>query len=422
MKLHIKENYEISKNTYEYCLRNFMYPNYDKVSKGTIYHNTHLEYVDSIAHNGILISKAKQLEYSGNMTWATTLPNQKGYGGCTVAFTLDGLEDRYDYEMVNNTEYCIYKDIPAENILFIDLPVVDGSGIGLTRLSDIPELIDEYGFEKVQKVFNKYGDKYIPLEDILPYLKLTNSTKEDLTLKHDKSTSFADNSNVISLIPATDEDLDLIIEAELFTTSAAYNTEELPQEIEDEIIQDSKDSLSHTRIILYNEEPIGILQAYELEEYWYIGEIYLKEEYRGQGIGREVLKYEINNHKDMTICLNVYKNNAHAIELYKSLGFEITEDDEDRYIMKLFPETNERVDIMKLHIKESISGRIEDTNERCVMEPTGYWIGANGRRITSYERVDKEIEYDKNGNPVNRQYSMDRQHRFWIETEDRIRE
>lgn len=77
---------------------------------------------------------------------------------------------------------------------------------------------------------------------------------------------------------------------------------------------------------------------------------------------------------------------------------------------------------MKLYIKESISGRIEDTNERCLMEPNGYQIGANGRKITSYERVDKEIEYDKNGNPVKRQYSMDRQHRFWIETEDRIKE
>ena len=48
------------------------------------------------------------------------------------------------------------------------------------------------------------------------------------------------------------------------------------------------------------------------------------------------------------------------------------------------------------------------------------WTGSNGRKITSYERVDKDVEYDKNGNPVKRQYSMDRQHRFWIETEDSI--
>ena len=96
-----EDTYEIPKNTYEYCLNHFMYPDYDNVPKGTIYHNTHLEYIDAIAHNGILTSKAKQLEYSGNMTWAITLPNQKGYGGCTVAFTLDGLKDSYDYIVID---------------------------------------------------------------------------------------------------------------------------------------------------------------------------------------------------------------------------------------------------------------------------------------------------------------------------------
>lgn len=165
------EDYEIPKVTYEYCLKNFQYPDYNNVPNNTIYHNTHLEYVDSIAHNGILISKSKQLEYQGNMTWATSLPNQKGYGGCTVAFTLDELEDKYDYEKVNDVEYCIYKDIPVKNILFIDLPVVgDSDGFRFERLSDIPKLIDKYGIEKVQNVFNKYYSyKYIPLDTVLLY-------------------------------------------------------------------------------------------------------------------------------------------------------------------------------------------------------------------------------------------------------------
>ena len=76
--------------------------------------------------------------------------------------------------------------------------------------------------------------------------------------------------------------------------------------------------------------------------------------------------------------------------------------------------------MLKLLIESTIRGRIEDTNEPCIMSVTGYWTGSNGRKITSYERVDKDVEYDKNGNPVKRQYSMDRQHRFWIETEDSI--
>lgn len=62
-----------------------------------------------------------------------------------------------------------------------------------------------------------------------------------------------------------------------------------------------------------------------------------------------------------------------------------------------------------------ISGTIEATGERCKMQSNGYWVGAGGRHITSYIRVDKD---EPEG--IERQYSMDRQHRFWIETEDKV--
>lgn len=76
---------------------------------------------------------------------------------------------------------------------------------------------------------------------------------------------------------------------------------------------------------------------------------------------------------------------------------------------------------MKIIIESNITGRIAETGEHCVMEPNGYWVGAGGRKITSYERVDKDVEYNDAGEPVRRQYSMDRQHRFWVETEDEIK-
>ena len=62
-----------------------------------------------------------------------------------------------------------------------------------------------------------------------------------------------------------------------------------------------------------------------------------------------------------------------------------------------------------------ISGKIEGTEEKCKMQSNGFWIGANGKHITSYIRVDKN---EPEG--IERQYSMDRSHRFWIETEDKI--
>lgn len=63
-------------------------------------------------------------------------------------------------------------------------------------------------------------------------------------------------------------------------------------------------------------------------------------------------------------------------------------------------------------------GTIASTGERCEMRANGYWTGERGRHITSYERIDKPIEYNERGAPVIRQYSMDRHHKFYIETED----
>lgn len=62
-------------------------------------------------------------------------------------------------------------------------------------------------------------------------------------------------------------------------------------------------------------------------------------------------------------------------------------------------------------------GTIASTGERCEMRANGYWTSGT-KHITSYERIDKPIEYNERGAPVIRQYSMDRHHKFYIETED----
>ena len=41
--------------------------------------------------------------------------------------------------------------------------------------------------------------------------------------------------------------------------------------------------------------------------------------------------------------------------------------------------------MIRLLIESTIRGRIEDTDEPCIMQATGYWT-SNSRRITSYER------------------------------------
>jgi hypothetical protein len=68
-------------------------------------------------------------------------------------------------------KYTIYTDIPVKDILFIDLPVVNGNGLPLTRLSDIPELLKEYGYNKVKRFLKKQSHQYILLDDIIPYIQ-----------------------------------------------------------------------------------------------------------------------------------------------------------------------------------------------------------------------------------------------------------
>lgn len=67
--------------------------------------------------------------------------------------------------------------------------------------------------------------------------------------------------------------------------------------------------------------------------YWYIGELYILEEYRGNGIGTMILKNEINTHDRLS--LNVYKRNTKAIALYKSLGFVVSIETETTLFMTL---------------------------------------------------------------------------------------
>lgn len=161
----IMESDMLPKSLYTEILNTYGIPNYANVPKHTLYHNTHLEYVGNIIHSGILLSKSKQLEYSGNMIWCTSTPNQKGYGGITIAFNATNLE----YEQVNNDEFCVYENVPVSNILFIDLPVVSRD-FQVYRLSDIPRLVDEYGEKSVINVCNKFPEQYIPITDVLLYI------------------------------------------------------------------------------------------------------------------------------------------------------------------------------------------------------------------------------------------------------------
>jgi ribosomal protein S18 acetylase RimI-like enzyme len=107
--------------------------------------------------------------------------------------------------------------------------------------------------------------------------------------------------------------------------------------------KDARESVPRTRIICYtdernNSQTIGLLQAYQKDDYWYIGEIWLKPEFRGKGYGKAILENEISKHD--WLSLDVSKKNKHAIDLYLDLGFKIVSENDDAYRMDLKKNSN----------------------------------------------------------------------------------
>ncbi len=54
----------------------------------------------------------------------------------------------------------------------------------------------------------------------------------------------------------------------------------------------------------------------------WIEDIYIKDKYRGQGIGRKFLSFIENKYPDAIFRLEVEEENKHAVNLYKAAGFD----------------------------------------------------------------------------------------------------
>lgn len=81
---------------------------------------------------------------------------------------------------------------------------------------------------------------------------------------------------------------------------------------------------------------LSIEVHHEDEEYIYLDDLSVTKEYRNNGIGTKLIRKaeayanDINIH---TICFHVEKSNSEAFRLYKRLGYEIHEDQGNRYLM-----------------------------------------------------------------------------------------
>ena len=137
----------------------------------------------------------------------------------------------------------------------------------------------------------------------------------------------------VTLRPATKDDTDNMFKWEMESIDKGIRND--PKVIK-YIEKDVQDSIKITKMIMYKDETIGMFTTDKLNDgYWYIGEIYIVKEHRNKGIGTALLKDEISKHDK--IKLQVAQSNHGAMKLYKSLGFEITDrnDEGKLYIMTL---------------------------------------------------------------------------------------
>ena len=144
------------KNVYTTSKDNYKTP----AKEGTIrlYTNTSAKNIDNILKNGLQTDKARQLEYDGQMLWFETRPDLKGYGGTTIAVDVPV---NSQMEKVNDTQYTVFDNISPENIVFVDKPI-----FGTYRTSDLQNLVDKFGKEKVLNVFDKTSNKFISKEEL----------------------------------------------------------------------------------------------------------------------------------------------------------------------------------------------------------------------------------------------------------------
>lgn len=148
-----------------------------------LYHNTSNENIDSIKTNGLKADagKSQGRGKDGDFVWATETPNLRGYGGNTIAFKVKS--DDIDQYKVNNTEYTLPFDIPANDILFIDSFVFPN-----VRLSDLSDLVARLGKKRVISTFTNNQDKLqgYSLDEIINIINDIDSLNEDGYLPGEK--------------------------------------------------------------------------------------------------------------------------------------------------------------------------------------------------------------------------------------------
>lgn len=139
-----------------------------------------------------------------------------------------------------------------------------------------------------------------------------------------KKLKYIKNSNII-LKKLELKNLDVFVELYNKSFKKSINAATITKDDAREFLEIYKENEKLLGIIYEKNIPIGIYMLAEVDNIGWIDNIGILEEYRGRGIGRQVLYKFIDGFiaKDiLTMRLLVMSSNNGAFELYKDIGFE----------------------------------------------------------------------------------------------------
>lgn len=138
---------------------------------------------------------------------------------------------------------------------------------------------------------------------------------------------------IINIRKATDEDLDLTFKIK---KNALREYLEMLWGWNEKAQRDfhkKEFKKEHFQIVEQQNEIIGYLEIQPFTNYIFLANLMILQRFQGNGIGKIVMQDLIKNNPK--IVLEVLKVNQRAIQFYKGLGFEIIEDLEVSFQMKV---------------------------------------------------------------------------------------
>lgn len=138
---------------------------------------------------------------------------------------------------------------------------------------------------------------------------------------------------IFNLRKATDEDLDLTFKIK---QNALQEYLEMLWGWNEKAQQDFHKKgfkKEHFQVIEHENQPIGYLETLPFEDHIFLANLMILQPFQGKGLGKIIMQDLIKNNPK--IVLEVLQINQRAITFYQGLNFEIVENLEVSYRMKL---------------------------------------------------------------------------------------